>query len=857
MHRRWLLTMFVVLFARDTKPPSVDSVQASVVVSVQNGELKQAQKLLDNAFGKGVLLKPPATPDTFLSTRISQSDADRLRLLQSEILLERGEAPAALEFLDQLKDPADPESHLRWRVNRAVALSKTDKLDLANAVLDQVDQESQNLSLSEPVLKARLLRGTLLTRTKHLAQADSLFSETAATAERAGLPFYRAAALLNLSFSSLQRRRYDESVEFALQALKIGNRRLAAAIHNNLGVAYYRLGDLDTAELHGNQAIDLSKKAGDSRTYADALGNLANIDIELLKFPEAVKALEEALELSKKIGAKSDAYRWAGNLATAHLNVASAYINGKESDADNPANDVLSPAERAKKVESELAAAERANDEALGLRNQLEHPDKPLLLQFNAAEIAVDRNQSEEAEKRYRALIDEKPDGFLEWAAHARLGKLFATQKRFAEARHEYELALTAVEGERSSLNKTESRLTFRNHLIRFFWNYVDLLVSEGRYNEALEVVEYSRARVMVERLGLQPRSIQQVRAAAFQDYARRSRDVMLSYWLAPERSFAWVVDANGIHWSVLENRKTITNAVSLYRRAIEDLRDPIAENLTQGTNLTRLLLDPVKQYLEGAQRVVVVPDGDLHLLNLETLPMASKDGTRYWIESTELAVTPSLILLSEGLSTVKATAKPSMLLFGAPTSIRADYPELRGAKSEIDSIGRMFGGSDTIVSGAQATPSGFLAAMPAMYSMIHFATHAEANPLSPLDSAVILSDDGKAFKLYARDIASLKLSASLVTISACRSAGARSYHGEGIVGFAWAFMQSGVRTVIAGLWDVDDTYSSQLMTTLYKGIAAHARPSTALRAAKLELLRSNGGRLKPVYWAPFQAYLR
>jgi CHAT domain-containing protein len=149
------------------------------------------------------------------------------------------------------------------------------------------------------------------------------------------------------------------------------------------------------------------------------------------------------------------------------------------------------------------------------------------------------------------------------------------------------------------------------------------------------------------------------------------------------------------------------------------------------------------------------------------------------------------------------------------------------------------------------------MASMPASYSMIHFAAHAEANPQSPLDSAVILSDDGQAFKLYARDIANLNLSANLVTISACRSAGARSYNGEGMVGFAWAFLQSGVHAVVAGLWDVDDNYSSQLMIALYRGLESGMTPSKALRAAKLELVRSAGAQRKPVYWAPYQAYIR
>jgi CHAT domain-containing protein len=77
------------------------------------------------------------------------------------------------------------------------------------------------------------------------------------------------------------------------------------------------------------------------------------------------------------------------------------------------------------------------------------------------------------------------------------------------------------------------------------------------------------------------------------------------------------------------------------------------------------------------------------------------------------------------------------------------------------------------------------------------------------------------------------------------------------MVGFAWAFMLSGVHNVIAGLWDVDDAYSSRMMITLYKGIASGKRPSSALREAKLEMLKTNATQHKPVYWAPYQTYLR
>ena len=109
--------------------------------------------------------------------------------------------------------------------------------------------------------------------------------------------------------------------------------------------------------------------------------------------------------------------------------------------------------------------------------------------------------------------------------------------------------------------------------------------------------------------------------------------------------------------------------------------------------------------------------------------------------------------------------------------------------------------------------------------SMIHIAAHGEANRRSPLDSALILSPGDRGFKLYARDVMQVPLRADLVTISACRSSGARTYAGEGLVGLARAFLQAGAGSVIAGLWDLPDQSTSEMMDRMYQQIAAGVAP--------------------------------
>jgi CHAT domain-containing protein len=162
------------------------------------------------------------------------------------------------------------------------------------------------------------------------------------------------------------------------------------------------------------------------------------------------------------------------------------------------------------------------------------------------------------------------------------------------------------------------------------------------------------------------------------------------------------------------------------------------------------------------------------------------------------------------------------------------------------------------VLEGGLATPSAYLRSNPEQFSYLHFVTHGTASHMRPLESAVILSKEGDSYKLYARDIVAHALQAQLVTISACNGAGTRAHAGEGLVGLSWAFLRAGAQNVIASLWEVSDASSTpQLMDGLYEGLSHGEDPATALRNAKLSILRSNAHTVfaKPLYWAPFQLY--
>lgn len=802
--------------------PSAEEAYANSWKSFRQGHLKEAEQAVDLALRH---YRGDQTANVAL----------QLRLLKIESLLARTQTQDALTLLNQLKDPSDQPLHLRWLADQAEAAAKLGHTDKALEILDQLDRTASSDSNDDSVFKGRLLRGSILARSGHLRSAEDVLRETATQAAKAGDIFNQAAALGNLSSCKIRENRFDESLEYSRAALDLAEKtraeRLAAMANDNLGIAYGALGDLDRAEQHQNRAIQDLGEVGDLRNLADSLGALGYLYLRRHEPAKAVDQFKRAVQIAASIDDIGEAGKWSGRVAYALA------------------------------ANQDWSAADSWNRQAYARYRQLGQHQRPAFLVLTTAAVSAGLGKTADAERTYRELIAAVADSdpFVELNARLRFGELLSSQNRFPEANAQFEQGIAGIERTVSRLIKDDYRLTYYDLQNEFFKAYVDLLVTEKKEIQALRVAEYSRARVLAQKIGSPSSKIGQIQPASFQQYASENRAVLLSYWLGQKRSFVWIVKGSGITMRELPGEATIRGLVEKYAKSIDDQRDPVETGSTVGEELSGMLLGPLRQDRSKQQRVVVVPDGDLHGLNLETLPVG-EDG-HYWIENAEVSVAPSLSLLTEPLyaqSHRRNSATPSVLLIGAPTQASSDYPELPAAKSEIEGIQHVFANAETYT-GSGATPQGFLDSNPSRFSLIHFAAHAEANPASPLDSAVILAKNqkGDGYKLYARDIADKKLSADLVTLSACRSAGARVYGGEGLVGFTWAFLESGAQAVIAGLWEVGDQSSSRLMGRLYQALASGDAPPTALREAKLDLLRSGTAYRKPFYWAAYQTYIR
>ena len=126
--------------------------------------------------------------------------------------------------------------------------------------------------------------------------------------------------------------------------------------------------------------------------------------------------------------------------------------------------------------------------------------------------------------------------------------------------------------------------------------------------------------------------------------------------------------------------------------------------------------------------------------------------------------------------------------------------------------------------------------------------------------------DDGI---LTAMEVSALDLrSVDMAVMSACETGLGKTAGGEGLLGLQRAFQLAGARTVVAGLWKVNDDATRALMTDFYQNLWEKKLPKLeALRQAQLSMLREgadrgvhrekqhkpdNAGRLPPLYWAGF-----
>jgi tetratricopeptide (TPR) repeat protein len=754
----------------------------------------------------------------------------RAQILKAEILLELRQSKQALSALASIPVPQEwPELHGRYLLQQAHAFYRLNNDPKAESLLNEAAAVARTANL--PVLQAEIdfRRSSLLVRKGESAEAEKTLLAVIDAARKHGAGYLEAAATGNYGFTLLNAGRYDQALTWFQRARELfratGGKSSLGRVEGNVGWCYFRLGNLDEAMARFENAEKIFASTANRQAQQLWLGNQASVLLTRGDFNGAAARYQKAVQIAREIPDERSVSTWLTNLAEATL------------DGGDP------------------NAAESFNNEARSIAARIQNSRLLIYVSANAARIALKRGQLADAEKLFTAALqsqEAEPTALLE--AHAGLASVFAQSGMRAKAIAQYQRTLTLIEEQRADLSDLGHKLSWFSSLIRFYDAYVRFLMSNGMEDKAFSVAESSRGRLLAERAGVAPGPGPTLTQAEARTIARRAKSVILAYWLGKEESYLWVVSGSRFGWRRLPPASEIRSSVDEYNGLILSGRDPLTSELPAGDKLLRILVTPALEEIRAADRVVIVPDGSLHKLNFEALPVRAP-APHYWIEDVRLRVTPSLALFASGNGHRLGTSRPSILLIGDPEE--ADKKaRLRYVESEMQDIVDALPSAEKVVyRGAQAEANRYLQSHPARFSLIHFAAHAVANESSPLDSAVLLSGTDERRKLFARDVMSVPVRADVVTISACRGAGAKVYGGEGPVGLAWAFLHAGARRVVASLWDVDDRSTASLMRSFYSGIAGGEEPADAFRDAKLGLIRSGSSSSRPFYWAAFQTY--
>ncbi len=263
---------------------------------------------------------------------------------------------------------------------------------------------------------------------------------------------------------------------------------------------------------------------------------------------------------------------------------------------------------------------------------------------------------------------------------------------------------------------------------------------------------------------------------------------------------------------------------------------------------LYQVLIKPLYPSLKQYSRLVIIPDDELNYLPFEALQDEHK---KYLLEQFSVQYQFSTALFGENPQSgylAKSLAFAPFTNAGFPEDAAGTfYSVLPASKDEVENL------NGKILTDTSATKKNFLRHSNS-YPLLHLATHATVNNDTPAHSYIAFYPHDRDYKLYAGEIASLRLdSVKLVILSACETGTGKLIKGEGLMSLSRAFAYAGCPDIITSLWKAEDRTTSFITQRLHYYLEKRYSKDMALQQAKLDLLKSNeiDPRYKtPDYWA-------
>jgi CHAT domain-containing protein len=344
----------------------------------------------------------------------------------------------------------------------------------------------------------------------------------------------------------------------------------------------------------------------------------------------------------------------------------------------------------------------------------------------------------------------------------------------------------------------------------------------------------------------------------------------LVEYFVGEKFIFVFVITKEDFILEKVEKDFPLQSWISGLQRRINQYQYPFNldanyhnELVDYASKLHAVLIQPIEKHLR--KRLIIIPGGPLAEIPFECLIKKAASNPahykkhQYLVKDYAISYCYSATLLKEMINSRSSDAKKKAVAFapdfnnfnGSGNLRDITFLPLKHNVEEVSSIGNIID-TETFY-GHQATESEFLSQSD-KYSIIHFATHAQANNDNSEFSFLAFSevqDDIENELLFVKDIYNLPLRADMVTLSACETGIGENKKGEGIISLARSFAYAGTGNINTSLWKVNDQVMADLMKGYYQNIANKMDKDNALQLAKLQLIDRQESQVNshPYYW--------
>ena len=723
--------------------------------------------------------------------------------------------------------------------------------------------------------------GDLDTAERHNRRAYDIRQAAAPDSAVAG------SSLHNLGLVAAARWDLTGAEDYFQRSLAISERLAPGTIgvsltRHNLGSVAEKRGDLDAAERHYTAALAYwSQHMPESVGMASGLANLAGVALKKGNLEAAGQVAPRAWELAERV--------MPGGIVSGEAALCIGDIGVAAGDLD-AAEAWYAMALKIRQAQQPGSGAEaEAYQRLAALKRRRKRSDEALPLYLRALDI-LDRQTrtlggTDEVRSRFAALyapyyhetIDllmelGRPEGAFHVAERYRA-------RAFLALLTERDLVFTADVPEALDRERRAARAE-HDRAFAALATATGPAAQEAR--QALEAVRRRQGEIEARVRAASPRLAALQHPEPLDLAATRAvldpGTLLLSYSLGGDRGYLFAVGPGAGEFAAFKLDLALAKVradVGRFRRLLQTVSPVGPEPMRAlSAELGRALLGPVAERLDRAERVLVLPDGPLHLIPFAALgDPGAPDRSRYLVESRPVHNAASATVFAEVKKARRAQRPARLFALGDPEygskgaeaesragSLRArglELGPLPGSRREVESIEKLFPEGSRVLLGAEASEDRARQAG-AGPSLLHFACHALADAASPLDSSLVLSLPAEwkpgqpngllqAWEIFEQ----VRLDADLVALSACGTALGQEMSGEGVLGLTRAFQYAGARTVLASLWAVSDESTAFLMGRFYRGLRQGETKDAALRNAQVEMLR--GSRSHPALWAAFQ----